>query len=397
MKIYLRLEAPYEWVKVNEAPAEGQPRIDSFGEMQALDEYVFDQNDELVGLIPGEWVSTHEVNLPAKSKKLFNAALPYALEESVSEDIENMHFICPDWKVGEACHVLAVSKEKMQQWKELVMQYQLPVTRLIPDHALVPLHDVAECSIALDENIIYAKKHDDYGVTLDKDFLDAWIMDVPIEQTIAVNDKDLTEELIAEHSNRDFRHWEFGDKVVHWLDYKDVNEFDLWGDNYRPSVRRSGANPYLLPLLIIAFVVVGKVGFDLYQTIALKSEISAIKKEAQATFNDTLPEFGEVAYGQERVVMEQVLSRLGQEAQSASLQSMLSATARILRGQKVTLRDLSFQNEELVLTCLLADFSQVDKLTKQLNANARLSASLQSSETDDGKIIANYLVSRKNK
>ena len=74
---------------------------------------------------------------------------------------------------------------------------------------------------------------------------------------------------------------------------------------------------------------------------------------------------------------------------------MLAGASKVLKSQNVTLSDISFQNEELTLTCRLTDFSQVDILTKQLNANGRTTAELQSSEADDGKIIASYLIKAK--
>ena len=395
MKIYFRLEAPFDWVRVKDDNSGDQSRVDSFGSVNSLQDFDFEAGDELVGIISGEWVTTHSVELPAKTRKLFNAALPYALEESVSEEVDNMHFICPDWNAGEPCKVLAISKVKMRELQDLASDNDLPVTQLIPDHALMPLHEVAECSISLNENEIYAKTNNDYGVMLDKDFLDAWVMDIAVDQVIAVNDKELIEQLIEEHPNRDFRYWEFGNKVVHWLEYPVDVGFDLWGDQFRPSVSRTGGNPYLLPLFIIAFVVVGKVGLDLYQTISLKSEISAIKQEMRTSFSDALPDLGEVDYGQERSIMEQALKRLGRQKQSINLQSMLAGASKVLKSQNVTLSDISFQNEELTLTCRLSDFSQVDTLTKQLNGNARITAELQSSEADDGKIIASYLIKAK--
>lgn len=396
MKIYLRLEAPFEWVRVDESKsgiANGESRVDSFGEVQGLDQYpISEGDDDVVGVVPGEWVTMHVVDLPAKSKKIFSAALPYALEEAISEDVENMHFIAPSWKAGESCGVLAVAKSKMGQWKDLATQYQLPIAHLVPDHALLPLHESADCSIVLDGDMVYAKRDDDFGVTLDKGFLDAWIMDVPVDRTIAVNEKGLTEALIAENPSRDIRFWEVGSKLVHWLDYPTPLAFDLWGDKYRPSIRRSGGNPYFLAMLVLLFVVIGKLGFDTYQYIALRSEMAAIKQETQTAFKSALPEFGDAEQGQERSLMEKVLSRSGSEDKSVNLQELLAIIARVLTNQNVSLSDFNYKEDELIITCQLSDFSQVDSLTKQLNASGRLSAELQSSETDEGKVIASYLI-----
>jgi len=397
MKVYLKLDPPFEWVKVNEKALNGSHPVDSFGQVESLDEYVFDDSDEVVGVVSGEFVTEHEVNLPAKSKKLFNAALPYALEESLSEDVDMLHFLTPEWKYGETCRVLVLSKSKMEYWRELTVKFKLPLVRLIPDHSLVPLHEIAQCSISVDDQVVYAKRQVDYGVTLDSDFVDAWIMDTPVDQMIAVNDKGLTEKLITDYPNRDFRYWDFGTKIAHWLAYPVNDSLDLWGDQYRPSIRRSGSSPYLLPLLIMFLVVFGKVGFDLYKTIELRSEMSAIRDEIRMTFLDAQPDLEDIGAGQEKQVMEQLLTRLGGQEQSISMQSMLALAARVLKNQNVTLRSLSFQNDSLTLSCILVDFSQVDKLTKQLNSNKRLSALLQSSEADGAQVIANYLISEKNK
>jgi len=80
MKIYLRLEAPFEWVRIS-----GQ-KVEAFGEVPSLAEYPVSKDDDVYGVVPGDWVTTHRVTLPAKSRKQFNIALPYALEESISED-----------------------------------------------------------------------------------------------------------------------------------------------------------------------------------------------------------------------------------------------------------------------------------------------------------------------
>jgi general secretion pathway protein L len=384
MKIYLRLEPPFEWVRTSAR------QVEAFGEVSTLDEYPLSEDDEIVGVVPGEWVTSHKVGLPAKSKKQFSAALPYALEESISEDVDNMHFVCPSWKANAECQVLVVSKAKMRQWQEIATQHRLPIEQLVPEHALIPFHDAADCSIALADEQIFANQRSGLGVTIDQDFLEIWMMSIPIASTIAVNDKDLTETLIADHPDRDFRHWPFGNKMAHWLEYQTDLNMDLWSDRYRPNVRRFGLRAFSLPMAIIAMAIISKFAFDTYRYIALHGEIRAIQQESQAIFKDTFPELGEVALGQERTLAEQAISRMGGADKSHSLQLMLAETAAVLRRQNVTILNLVYRDTELVITCLLSDFSQVDSLTKQLNARRSISAVLQSSAADEGQIIASY-------
>lgn len=388
MKIYLKLEPPFEWVRTS------GNKVEAFGEVTSPDEYPLGEEDEIIGVVPGEWVTSHQVTLPAKSKKQFTAALPYALEEAISEDVENMHFVCASWKANAPSDVLVVAKAKMQQWQRFANEHRLPIDRLVPDHALLPFHDAAECSIAAHAEQVLARQKNGVAVSIDADFLDVWIMDLPVSSTVAVNDKELTETLIASHPDRDFRHWPFGHKMAHWLEYPPQLAMDLWADRFRPNVRRFSLRAFMLPLGLAAFAVVGKFGFDAYRYLSLHSEIRAIQAESQEIFASTFPDFGVVPLGQERTMMEQAMSRMGGADQSRSLQLMLAEVASVLRRQNVTIANLVYRDSELLITCQLSDFSQVDRLTKELNARPRLTATLQSSAADDGEIIANYALTQ---
>lgn len=386
MKIYIRLEAPFEWARVN------AKQVDAFGEVSLLSEYPITNEDDVIGVVPGEWVTSHRVKLPTKTRKQFNAALPYALEEALSEDVENMHFVCPVWKAGEECTVLSTSKSKIQSWQKLAEDNRLPVTRLLPDYALIPFHDVAEHSIANNGRELLANDKGGYGVSIDQDFLDAWIIDVPMASTIAVNDETLIEELVKEYPDRDFRLWNFGYKMAHWLEYPPLLNYDLWADKYRPAVSRGGTSGFAIPIAVLCLAIFGKFAFDTYRYIFLHREIASISVEAQELVKFVVPEIDVVPRGDERRIMQRALESRGAVGPAATLQTMLSETASVLQKNNVTISNLVFRDSQLIITCLVADFSQVDLLTRQINGRKGLSAELQSSSSDDGDISASYLI-----
>ncbi len=386
MKIYLNLEAPYEWARVS------AKTVTAFGEVPSPADYPIDDEDEVIGVVSGEWVTSHQVNLPAKTRKQFNTALPYSLEEAISEDVENMHFVCPNWKAGEDVAVFVVAKNKMLEWKEVATDHRLPIKQLLPDYALLPFHDAADCSVALSEHGLLTHNRDGTGVSIDPDFLDAWLMNTDTSDIIAVNSEQLAENLIAEHPERDFRFWAFGEKLSHWLEYAQTSTIELWTDTYRPRVSRRNKKVYLLPLALIVLSVTLKLGYDSYRYFAMHAEIAAIETEAKSILKKRFPVFKTVASGTERELMEKGIARMGGPDRSKSVHNTLAQAAAILSRQRVSLSDITFRNEELILTCLLNDFSQVDLLNKQFNQRPGLSATLQSSASEDGKIIASYSI-----
>ena len=398
MKIFLKLEAPFEWVRIN-----GQ-QVDSFGETQSLDDYPIGDEDEVIGVVPGEWVTSHEVSLPAKTRKQFMTALPYALEDSVTEDVENLHFVCPQWKADAECLVQVVAKEKMRQWQALANNHRLPIKQLVPDYSLLPFHDAADYSLArsrkfnqdeLSDGVeIFAARRGGSAVSLDADLLDVWLMDLPLDSVVAVNDEALTEQLISDNPDRDFRHWPFGSKMAHWLEYPFDSNLNLWGDVFMPSVSRFSKRALLIPIALLMFGVFIKFAFDTYRYFSLHAEIAAIQSESQAILKEHFPEVSPAPIRKERFFMEKAIKRLGGVKNDRGLHFLLSDVAKTLSREKVSLSDFTYRNDELLITCLLNDFSQVDKVAKQLNSKAKLNAKLQSSESDEGKVIASYLLTQ---
>ena len=386
MRIYIKLQAPYEWVKVD------GKKVESFGEVASLDEYPLSDDNEVIGVVSGEWVTVQKVSIPAKSKKQFLLALPYALEEVLSEEVEDTHFVCSSWKSGEECNVMVVSKEKMREWQSLANTHRLPIERLVPDYALLPFHDVADYSLARVGEQLLANNKAGSGASLDQEFIDIWLMDVPVAATVAINDQQLAEQLIENNSDRDIRHWPFGEKMAHWLEYLPDPKVDLWDDSFRPSVKPLHWQTFVMPIAIICMAVFIKFSFDTYRYFALHSEIRSINSEMGEIVKSTFPEIGDIPRGQELRVMRQALTRQNGSEQTKNFQTMLVEVSSVLKSQGVTIANLTYRDNSLEIICELNGFAQVDQLTKQLNARAGIKADLLSSSADDGEVFASFSV-----
>lgn len=84
------------------------------------------------------WVPTEQVSLlaqfvPGKRKQDWLAALPYALEESLAEPVESLHFVVLNRTSQGLVSVAVVSKSRMQQWVEHVQLMGLGQVQLVAD------------------------------------------------------------------------------------------------------------------------------------------------------------------------------------------------------------------------------------------------------------------------
>lgn len=390
MKLYVNLEAPYEWVRVNGL------KVEAYGEVPSLSEYPISEEDDLVGVVPGSYVTVHTVTSPARTRKQFLAALPYSLEESVSEDVEDLYFVPLNWRVNQATKVLVIARSKMSEWQDLANQHKLPLQRLIPDYDLLPLHQVAECTMALkqdaDNRVLLVRSRDGDGLSIDADFIEQWLMTMPESTTIAVADEPLVEQLRQQFSDRDFRYWDFGDRTAHWLELPNDSKLDLLGNEYRPKVKRIGKQSFLLPVVLLIGAIGLMLLFNVYRYFSFHAEIKNIDAEQQRIIVEKLPDLAGVSKGKERYMMEQAILRQQDGEQPASFVELLATAAKVLRRQKVTLSEVSYRNSQMVLSCNLRDLSQVDMINRLLNQNSRMSSRLESSSSDDGKVTANYLL-----
>ena len=103
--------ASASWIAVDDAGTRRTPPV-----MGPLEEALKDVgNRDVIALVPAGQTSTLSCDLPAKGARL-RAALPFALEEQVADEIENLHFAPGARRAGGDLPVAVVGHEKMIAW-----------------------------------------------------------------------------------------------------------------------------------------------------------------------------------------------------------------------------------------------------------------------------------------
>ncbi|MGY8795627.1 MAG: type II secretion system protein GspL, partial [Woeseiales bacterium] len=103
-----------------------------------LSEATTDIHDrEVIVLVPSAEVLTTSVDIPVKGAKLV-AALPYALEEFLAEDIESLHFAAGAKRASGRTPVSVVSNDRLQTWLD-----QLDAAGIAPDSIIAESYGLA--------------------------------------------------------------------------------------------------------------------------------------------------------------------------------------------------------------------------------------------------------------
>lgn len=108
----------------------------------------------LIVLVPASEVLTFAVNIPAKGSRL-RAALPYALEDQVADDIENLHFAPGKRYASGAVPVAVVANTLLEDWLGRLHDAGLSPTSIVPEnHGLARTPNTLSLLVA-DEQVYF--------------------------------------------------------------------------------------------------------------------------------------------------------------------------------------------------------------------------------------------------
>lgn len=90
-------------------------------------------NRDVIVLVPAVSVLTTTVNIPVRGSRLL-AALPFALEEHVADDIDNLHFAAGARRESGFIPVAVVEHAIMREWVERLSEAGFSPYRIVPEN-----------------------------------------------------------------------------------------------------------------------------------------------------------------------------------------------------------------------------------------------------------------------
>lgn len=137
--VVIRLAAedqPVEWVL-----ADSNGTLQSGMSSGSLEQAAAAAGDlAVIALVPAADVLLTSVNIPARSISKIRTALPYALEESLAEDVEELHFAIGERQENNRLPVAVASEENMSGWLDRLKDAGIePVIIAAANHGLAKI------------------------------------------------------------------------------------------------------------------------------------------------------------------------------------------------------------------------------------------------------------------
>lgn len=393
LKLYLTLDPPYHWVLIN---AKGE--VASDGEVVALDQLEIPEGvTEVVGVASGQSVTTRSVTVPGKRRINVEAALPYALEESLSEDVEELHFTVLKWRAGQPADVAIVSKIQIRQWLEDCRAASISLDRIVPAYLLVPLHSENSSTVALlKDGTIYVRTGLLTGFAMDREFFDYWLdtEDLP-DRPVSVTDVELAK-LMSKQQGSQVSHWEIGNRLKDWLplseDSTASDSISLLHGEFAPEHRSRNYRPLkiaaLCGLLAIAIYYTAMVK----EASTLRAQDSSINNQMVQLFERHFP--NEPYLGRPRFQLQSLLASHTGKGDLNEFQRLLTSITNATRQHKAEIEEVNFRDNSMTVLCNVSSLSVLDSIRQTLQQLPGMSAELLSSGARDNKVTGRFRLER---
>lgn len=121
-------------------------------------------------LVAGDAVSLTTVTLPEKGQRQALKALPFMLEESLAQSVDELHFV-PGPRDGDTLHVAVAAHSLVQEWLSWLQDAGLKPRKLVPDCLALPLQGMDWALMEFHGQMLLRRGIAD-GISVSRDWFD---------------------------------------------------------------------------------------------------------------------------------------------------------------------------------------------------------------------------------
>ncbi len=269
-------------------------------------------------LISGSQVLLTDANIPSKNQQKLIQAIPYALEEQLAEDIDNLHFALGKRTDKGNIAVAVIARQKIEQYLQQLSTIGINPTAILPDILAVPKPDEGWGILYLNDTVL-VRTGKQAGFAIEPDCLTAAIQANPPEKITVFMEtgQTVSSDLYALGIPIIEKTDEQG--VLAWLAQGLIQEKPLnllQGDYRRDKKTRKLLRPWLLTLALLTIwggIEATKQWKDSQQ---LSQQRKLLTKQIETVYRETFPKAHKIVNA--RVQMEQQLNNLRHQQQHST-------------------------------------------------------------------------------
>jgi len=365
---------------------------------------------QVIVLVPSTEVLTTSVDIPVKRAKL-QAALPYALEECLAEDVEELHFAAGQRRSSGLTPVSVVSHERMREWLSA-----LEFTGITPDSVVAESYGLARIpgtiSMLLAEDLVFINDGADLelvmqGVSPGDALAAIGALD---DGTTSGDEQETAANPLPRHvlvycepgDDEQYQHdWI---AMRHELDSVDVkllpdgvmprlavtvatgSGINLLQGQYAPGKEYAGLfRPWkYAAILLLAFGLIG-IGAKALDLYLLSQQEAGLRQTFNAEYQQMLPGVPET--DDPVAVIESLQRRVGNvQTPPLFLQSIQQLSRAMQQNRQARIQAISFRAGVMDLRISAPDVATLDNVQRAIGESGQFRAAIQSTDQDGEKV-----------
>ncbi|HHB13451.1 MAG TPA: type II secretion system protein GspL [Chromatiales bacterium] len=354
----------------------------------------------VVALAPAEQVTLFEVQLKARSRQQLLRAVPYALEDELAEDVEDLHFALGPNLGEDRYPVAVVSKAHMAYWIDALHEAGLRLRLLIPETLALPYHD-GEWTLLQEPGRCVVRTGPWAGFFADPALLGTLL-------DLAWDREQTHPELLRCHCcSEDPPPRPPGDARLERGEQCPMALFaggldlarplDLLQGEFRP---KAGTTKWVRPWLAAGVLLALWIGLELLvawnDVRSYRNQVGALRSQIEAVYRQAFPGARRVVNA--RVQMEQKLKELRRAAggrDEGGLLPLLAAGAEaVSRERSIRVDTVSYRQGQVELRLEGKELQALERI-KQYVEQKGLDAEIQSADTSGQQISARIVIRAK--
>lgn len=366
-------------------------------------------NCRVVLLIPSEEVSLHQVALPMANNKQMVKAIPYALEDSLAENIEALHFSFYREHADSDVNVAAINIQRLRQWYDTAQQeWKIRPHIILPDFFALPANETTSSLLVNSERSLY-RYNSFLGISCNSDLLPlllpsfmgdtgdtsdteesasspTLLLEKPDELEL-----DLPEQL---HIEKTLLHNSCHRSLLAALP---LNLLTGFGQNEQQTLLKN-LSKWKAAIILVGLIASLWVISTSMQNYRSQQHLQQLNQAIINVYKDTLPNATvDSDYRVNHQIIEEKLKALGVAAPTIAspLEPLALITPILKKAKNISLKKLSIDNNQLILAITTDSVTQLERFHETINRNATLQAEIKSQNSSGNKVVATLHINKK--
>lgn len=351
-------------------------------------------NHHIIVVIPGEDVLFLTAVVPGKDVKRIQQAVPYVLEDSVIDDVDNLYFAVNKSASSDSDSQYDVSVINKQYFESIILQLKtagIQPNTIMADYWLLP-----ENNLLLNEDRVIFNAADLKFSSPSTSVINLNDDELISEQSINLiecgneTDKNPNINRLLTNPNVKKEHWDAHPLLYLAKNHKFGNGVNLLQGNYKKKKNWSQDVKMWLPVAALFLIWISIQGATfIVDYISLSKKNTTLNAEIVNVYKKTFPDSRRIidAKAQMKQKLNDLKKRNGQSGRSFS--KMLSGTAGIFNNTRgFEIKTLRYYDGRINLEFQIASLQALDKLKNELTNTAGYRVEIQNASSGKENVTA---------